>query len=121
MHQGYSETWDQTDPWSIDTRDYSEATLMDLGSVTITAVVYRATSGKSTDPWSYQVDTLVLSMDLTAGKTWDQLLYGLEGCNINNWSRAASHKLQAASDKLLTRKNYRIIKDIWIQRKHYRL
>ena len=25
------------------------------------------------DPWSYQVDTLVLSMDLTAGKTWDQL------------------------------------------------
>ena len=46
---------------------------MDLGSVTITAVVYRATSGKSTDPWSYQVDILVLSMDLTAGKTWDQL------------------------------------------------
>ena len=26
-----------------------------------------------TDPWSYQVDILVLSMDLTAGKTWDQL------------------------------------------------
>ena len=25
-----------------------------------------------TDPWSYQVDTLVLSMDLTADKTWDQ-------------------------------------------------
>jgi len=24
------------------------------------------------DPWSYQVDILVLSMDLTAGKTWDQ-------------------------------------------------
>ena len=24
------------------------------------------------DPWSYQVDTLVLSMDLTAGRTWDQ-------------------------------------------------
>jgi hypothetical protein len=25
------------------------------------------------DPWSYQVDTLVLSMDLTADRTWDQL------------------------------------------------
>jgi len=30
-------------------------------------------SGICTDPWSYQVDILVLSMDLTAGKTWDQL------------------------------------------------
>jgi len=46
---------------------------MDLGSDTITAVVYRATSGKSTDPWSYQVDTLVPTMDLSADRTWDQL------------------------------------------------
>jgi hypothetical protein len=26
------------------------------------------------DPWSYQVDILVPTMDLSAGKTWDQIV-----------------------------------------------
>ena len=32
----------------------------------------RDTQTTSPDPWSYQVDILVLSMDLTADRTWDQ-------------------------------------------------
>ena len=31
-----------------------------------------APSLQDADPWFYQADALVLSMDLTAGRTWDQ-------------------------------------------------
>jgi hypothetical protein len=45
---------------------------MDLGSVTNVMEEPAVELPLLTDPWSYQVDILVLSMDLTAGKTWDQ-------------------------------------------------
>ena len=48
--------------------------LMDLGSATITAVVYRTTSGKSTDPWSKseEIDHLVMGRGVRCTWTWDQ-------------------------------------------------
>ena len=45
---------------------------MGLAPEKASRIIARDTQTTWPDPWSYQVDTLVLSMDLTAGKTWDQ-------------------------------------------------
>ena len=47
----------------------------DLSGLYVTPQLVAVFIQCQTDPWSYQVDILVLSMVLTADKTWDQMLY----------------------------------------------
>jgi len=71
--------------WVAGTPGYSETTQTD-GGWTV--------HNHPADPWSYQVDILVLSMVLTADKTWDQW-QGARVCP--RWSEAVWWFLQFLS------------------------